>query len=131
MIAQEPVADKVEVAERVAELQQFIEAAALDGVAAHEVEEGLFRRVLGLGRTMLGEFFARQGGITFTDDPIALHNLPFTGADCLMWGSDYPHDEGSFPHSQEVIARTFAGLSAHERQKIVRDNAARLYGFDA
>lgn len=61
MIAQEPVADKVEVAERVAELQQFVETAARDGVAAHEVEEGLFRRVLGLGRQMLGEFFERQG----------------------------------------------------------------------
>jgi predicted TIM-barrel fold metal-dependent hydrolase len=76
------------------------------------------------------EFFARQGFITFTDDPIALHNIPFTGADCLMWGSDYPHDEGSFPHSQAVIERTFAGLSDADMRKIVRDNAARLYGFD-
>lgn len=76
------------------------------------------------------EFFARQGGITFTDDPIALHNLPFTGADCLMWGSDYPHDEGSFPHSQAVIERTFAHVSVTEKRKIVWDNAARLYGFD-
>jgi predicted TIM-barrel fold metal-dependent hydrolase len=77
------------------------------------------------------EFFARQGFITFTDDPMALRNLPFTGADCLLWGSDYPHDEGSFPHSQAVIERTFAGLSALEKRKIVYDNAARLYGFTA
>jgi uncharacterized protein len=77
------------------------------------------------------EFFARQGFVTFTDDPIALHNIPFTGADCLLWGSDYPHDEGSFPHSQAVIARTFAGLSEADRRKIVYDNAAQLYGFDA
>jgi predicted TIM-barrel fold metal-dependent hydrolase len=75
------------------------------------------------------EFFARQGFITFTDDPIALHNIPFTGADCLLWGSDYPHDEGSFPHSQAVIARTFAGLSDHHKRQIVWENAARLYGF--
>ncbi len=76
------------------------------------------------------EFFARQGCITFTDDPIALRNIAFTGADCLLWGSDYPHDEGSFPHSQAVIARTFAGLSDADRRKIVWDNAARLYGFE-
>lgn len=56
------------------------------------------------------EFFARQGHVTFTDDPVALKTLPFLGADCLLWGSDYPHDEGSFPHSQAVIDRTFAGL---------------------
>ncbi len=75
------------------------------------------------------EFFARQGFITFTDDPIALRNIPFTSADCLLWGSDYPHDEGSFPHSQAVIERTFAGLSEDDKRKIVWDNAARLYGF--
>ena len=75
------------------------------------------------------EFFARQGCITFTDDPIALRNLAFTGASCLLWGSDYPHDEGSFPHSQAVIERTFAGLSEADTRRIVYDNAARLYGF--
>ena len=76
------------------------------------------------------EYFARQGFITFTDDPIGLRNVEFTGADCLLWGSDYPHDEGSFPHSQEVIARTFEGLSDEDREKIVFGNAARIYGFD-
>jgi predicted TIM-barrel fold metal-dependent hydrolase len=76
------------------------------------------------------EFFARQGFITFTDDPIALRNIPFTSADCLLWGSDYPHDEGSFPYSQAVIERTFAGLSDTDKRQIVYENAARLYGFD-
>ena len=70
----------------------------------------------------------RQGFITFTDDPMALHNIAFTGADCPMWGSHYPHDEGSFPHSQAVIDRTFARLSDVDKRKIIRDNAARLYG---
>ena len=76
------------------------------------------------------EFFARRGFVTFGDDPIALHNIPFTGADCLLWGNDYPHDEGTFPHSQEVIARTFRGVSEADRRKIVHTNAARLYGFE-
>jgi predicted TIM-barrel fold metal-dependent hydrolase len=76
------------------------------------------------------EFFSRQGFLTFTDDPIALRNISFTGVDSLLWGSDYPHDEGSFPHSQAVIERTFASLSANDKRKIVWDNAARLYGFD-
>jgi predicted TIM-barrel fold metal-dependent hydrolase len=75
------------------------------------------------------EVFRRQGHVTFGDDPVALRLLDFTGADCLLWGSDYPHDEGTFPHSREVIERTFAGVSAEDRQKIVGGNAARLYGF--
>ena len=47
-----------------------------------------------------------------------------------MWGSDYPHDEGTFPHSREVIERTFEGVSPEDRQRIVYGNAAALYGFD-
>ena len=77
------------------------------------------------------EYFRRQGHLTFSDDPVALHNIRFTGADCLLWGSDYPHDEGTFPHSRAVIARTFEGVSGEDTRKIVHDNAARLYGFDA
>jgi len=79
---------------------------------------------------MPSEFFARQGHITFSDDPVALHNIRFTGADGLLWGSDYPHDEGTFPNSQAVIERTFNGVSEVDKRKIVHDNAARLYGFD-
>ncbi len=75
------------------------------------------------------EFFRRQGGVTFSDDPVALNNLAFTGADVLLWGSDYPHDEGTFPHSREVIERTFAGVSAADKRKIVHDNAKRIYGL--
>ena len=75
------------------------------------------------------EYFARQGHLTFSDDPVALNNLSFTGAQGLMWGSDYPHDEGTFPHSQAVIERTFAGVSPAHKHQIVYQNAARLYGF--
>ena len=75
------------------------------------------------------EYFQRQGNITFGNDPVGLHNIRFTGADCMMWGSDYPHDEGTFPHSREVIEETFEELTEEDKRKIVYDNAARLYGF--
>jgi predicted TIM-barrel fold metal-dependent hydrolase len=75
------------------------------------------------------EFFRRQGAITFSDDPIALRCLDLIGAETLLWGSDYPHDEGTFPHSQEVITRTFSDVGEADKRKIVFDNARRLYGF--
>jgi predicted TIM-barrel fold metal-dependent hydrolase len=75
------------------------------------------------------EYFARQGHVTFSDDPVALRNLEFTGARALLWGSDYPHDEGTFPHSREVIERTFAGVAEPDKRKIVGETAAELYGF--
>ena len=76
------------------------------------------------------EYFIRQGHITFSDDPIALKTLEFTGAHSLMWGSDYPHDEGTFPHSRAVIERTFEGVPDEDKQRIVSRNASELYGFD-
>ena len=53
------------------------------------------------------------------------------GVENLMWGSDYPHDEGTFPHSREVIERTFEGIPEDEKLKIVGENAAKLYGFSS
>ena len=75
------------------------------------------------------EFFKRQGYATFGDDALGLRNRDVTGVECLLWGTDYPHDEGTFPHSREVIARTFKGIPEGEARKMVCDNAARLYGF--
>jgi Amidohydrolase len=50
--------------------------------------------------------------------------------DTLMWGSDYPHTESTFPQSHKILERILDGVPEGERQKIVRDNAARLYGFE-
>lgn len=75
------------------------------------------------------EYFKGQGYVTFGDDVAGLNNRHITGVDCLMWGSDYPHDEGTFPHSREVIERTFKDIPEDEKRKIVGENAAKLYGF--
>jgi predicted TIM-barrel fold metal-dependent hydrolase len=56
-------------------------------------------------------------------------HLPMLNANGLMWGSDYPHTEGTFPHSREQIAKDFADLPPDVTRKIVRDNAAHLYGI--
>jgi predicted TIM-barrel fold metal-dependent hydrolase len=52
------------------------------------------------------------------------------GLDRVMWGSDYPHHEATFPYSRESIRRSFAGWSEDNLRKIFAENAARVYGFD-
>ena len=76
------------------------------------------------------EYFLRQGAVTITDDPVALNNLSFTGADCLLWGNDYPHDEGTWPESHNSIAAIRTALEPEVARKVLAGNAARLYGFD-
>jgi uncharacterized protein len=72
----------------------------------------------------------RQVHFTFEDDRAGLMTLPLLNADNLMWGSDYPHTEGTFPHSREQIAKDFAQLPADITNKIVGGNARRLYGLN-
>jgi predicted TIM-barrel fold metal-dependent hydrolase len=76
------------------------------------------------------EFFLRQGHVTLTDDPVALNNIRFTGADCYLWGNDYPHDEGTYPLSHRYIDQIRATLSVEDTAKVLSGNAARLFGFD-
>ena len=52
------------------------------------------------------------------------------GVDRIMWGSDYPHLEGSSPFSNEAIRRTFAGIDRRRFSAMLAGNAAALYGFD-
>jgi predicted TIM-barrel fold metal-dependent hydrolase len=77
------------------------------------------------------EYFLRQGHVTITDDAVALANMNFTGgADRLLGGNDYPHDEGTWPESGRFIDDIRNALSSDDAQKLLCGNAARVYGFD-
>jgi len=65
--------------------------------------------------------------VTLGADRAPLLAREITGIDSLLWASDYPHPEGTFPHSQEVVERIFAGIPDDELRAIVGGNAARLY----
>jgi predicted TIM-barrel fold metal-dependent hydrolase len=52
------------------------------------------------------------------------------GPDRLMWGSDYPHDEGTAPFTREHLRQVMHDLSVSDKRAILGENAAKLYGFD-
>ena len=52
------------------------------------------------------------------------------GLDRIMWGSDYPHREASFPYSREALRLAYTGVEPTEVQAMIGGNAAALYGFD-
>jgi len=73
------------------------------------------------------EYIKRQLYATFQDDPIGPSTWDYFGADNYMWASDFPHTDSTWPHSQEVIKKDFAKVPPEVTQKIVADNAIRLY----
>jgi predicted TIM-barrel fold metal-dependent hydrolase len=53
------------------------------------------------------------------------------GLDHLMFGSDYPHPEGTWPNTHEWIRSAFAGCTEADARKILGENALRVFRFDA
>jgi predicted TIM-barrel fold metal-dependent hydrolase len=51
------------------------------------------------------------------------------GIGTLMWGSDYPHTESTFPRSQELLGGLLAEVPAEEADAMVCRNTAALYGL--
>jgi predicted TIM-barrel fold metal-dependent hydrolase len=52
------------------------------------------------------------------------------GLQTIMWGTDYPHPEGSWPITRDMMIETFTGLPEDEIAAIIGGNAAEFYGFD-
>ncbi len=76
-------------------------------------------------------YFKRQFWATFEDDRAGILTRELVGVDRLLWGSDYPHTEGTFPYSQEQVTNDFLGVPEGQVYQMVAGNAAKLYGLDA
>ena len=60
-------------------------------------------------------------------DVAARHTI---GLDRFMWGSDYPHDEGTHPYTREHLRARFSDVAPEEVRMMLSENAAKLYDFD-
>jgi predicted TIM-barrel fold metal-dependent hydrolase len=76
------------------------------------------------------EYFRRQLYATFIDDTFGISHRHDIGVENILWSSDFPHSATFWPHSREKIAQDFQGVGAQDKQKILSDNAAGLYGFE-
>jgi predicted TIM-barrel fold metal-dependent hydrolase len=63
----------------------------------------------------------------FIYDPIGVRLRGEIGVDRIMWGNDFPHSAGDWPHSRRVIGEMFAGVAEDERRKMLGGNAARFF----
>jgi predicted TIM-barrel fold metal-dependent hydrolase len=68
---------------------------------------------------------------SFIRDPVGVKNRHLPGGRNIMWSTDYPHSETTWPDSQKNLDRHFAGLSEAEMRPIVRDNAIKFFGLAA
>ena len=76
------------------------------------------------------EHYRRSFFSSFGEDPPGLQLMrDWNLADNFLWANDYPHHEGTWPHSAAAIERTMGDLADEERAKVLGLNAARFLGI--
>lgn len=66
---------------------------------------------------------------SFQNDPGFVYTLKGMPDHAILYATDYPHSEGTFPYSQDVVESFLAMPDATDEQKrnILGLNAARLF----
>jgi predicted TIM-barrel fold metal-dependent hydrolase len=76
------------------------------------------------------EIFARQVFVTYEDEQLGVELIPRIGVDNVMWASDYPHGDSTWPHSRKAIAESpLAQHGPEVLRKVTCENVAQVYGF--
>jgi uncharacterized protein len=73
------------------------------------------------------EYFRQNVYSTFQDDYIAFKTTDLMNHKRLLWASDFPHSDSTWPHSREVVSEQTQGMKLDIIKDIVHNNAAELY----
>ncbi len=82
------------------------------------------------GGMLPSECFHRNVFCGFQEDALGIRLRDIIGVDNLMWGSDYPHTESTFPRSRHILGEILSDFTQEEAAKIVGGNAARIYNLN-
>jgi predicted TIM-barrel fold metal-dependent hydrolase len=74
-------------------------------------------------------YFDKNVYASFISDPIGVELRNHPGGKNIMWSSDYPHSETTFPHSHLVIAENFNGVPMTDRNWILFGCAEKFFGL--
>ena len=75
------------------------------------------------------EYWNRNFRVSFEDDPLGIMTKDFIGTSTMMWGSDYPHGDSVFPHSQQVLSEILSDCTLEERYEMTVKNVVELYNL--
>jgi len=66
------------------------------------------------------------------DDLVGLKCRDDVGLEAILFETDFPHSDGTFPHSRKVARELFAaaGMDARECRAVIRGNAVTAYGLE-
>ena len=76
---------------------------------------------------MPSELFRRQCYLVGWYDQASLRVRRYIGAENILWSSQFPLATSTWPDTKEALAKSFDGVDEGDRQKILWENAAKLY----
>ena len=76
------------------------------------------------------DYFHRNVFVSFQEDALGIRLRDIIGVNNLLWGSDYPHPESTFPRSQQILDEILVDCTEEEKAKIAGGNAAKIYHLD-
>ena len=65
--------------------------------------------------------------VTFQEDAPGIETRDIIGADNIMWSSDYPHKESSWPESQKILRKILAGVPEAEQRRMTTSSFNIVY----
>ena len=77
------------------------------------------------------EYFYENIYVTYQDDQAATANVDERVLRRVMWANDFPHSDSTWPWSMEILGGLTGDLTQEQRDWILHDNVAELYGLDA
>ena len=75
-------------------------------------------------------YYDRQVSSCFFKDSAGLALLDRIGIGNVLFETDYPHQDGTWPHSEQVARELLGGLDQDSVDRILRGNAVELFGLD-
>lgn len=72
-------------------------------------------------------YWRRNMAATFEQDQVGMRLLDLIGVENLMWATDYPHPDSTWPRSQEILESHFADLPREQVELIASGNVSRIY----
>jgi predicted TIM-barrel fold metal-dependent hydrolase len=77
------------------------------------------------------EYIRSNVWATFQDDLTAYHQGELFDYRHLLWASDFPHTDSTWPRSRQLIAEQASHLDEAHHQAIFRDNVAKVFSLPA
>ena len=76
---------------------------------------------------MPSQMFKRQCYLVGWYDQASLRVRHYIGTDNILWSMQFPLATSTWPETKAVLAKSFDEVDANDRQKMLWENAAKLY----